>query len=98
MSKLLNPLALMVLSAALISGSAHAEGERTRADVIAELKAAQDSGELLAKAMEMEGVGHVIPKAIDGRATAFAKAKTEKKAEKSAAARASSAQPGSDAR
>jgi hypothetical protein len=64
-----------LIAAALFAGAAQAQTrspERTRAEVIAELKAAVESGEQQAMALQMEGVGYVLPKAIDRNATLFA--------------------------
>lgn len=107
MSKL-NPLAALgiaTLSALLLSGPAMADGAKTRADIIAELKAAHESGEMLARAMEMEGVGHVMPVSAEARGGLFAKgkkpvakpsAKAEAGAEATASAPAVRAQRGSE--
>lgn len=105
MSKLntLTTLSLATLSALLLSGPALADGVKTRADIVAELKAAHESGEMLARAMEMEGVGHVMPVPAEARGGLFAKAKkpaakpaVKAEAEAAAAAPAARAQRGSE--
>lgn len=56
-----------LIAAAMLAGAAQGQtpAERTRAEVIAELKAAVESGEQQAMAMQMEGVGSVLPKRVE---------------------------------
>ena len=83
-----------LIAIALWGGAAQAQAQtpttpRTRAEVIAELKAAVESGEQQAMALQMEGVGFVMPKAIDRSATLSAgKSKASKKKADTAETRA----------
>ena len=81
MNRLVRTLSLITLSATLAAG-AHAQStERTRAEVIAELKQAVESGEQQAMALQMEGVGHVkAPVTLKHERTLFAKSGAAKKA------------------
>jgi hypothetical protein len=72
-----------LIAVALLAGAAQAQTatERTRAEVIAELKAAVESGEQQAMAMQMEGVGTVLPKRVErpGAKLAVSKSTAETK-------------------
>lgn len=60
MNRSTQTLALIAVTLASSLATAQTLPGRTRADVVAELRAAQASGELQAERLRMEGVGHLL--------------------------------------